>query len=151
MCPAARQSNLATICVCTGPLNNNRYNRLSASTATTTVEVVTENITSRAQTSGALMHIYVDMNTHGIKRLAHRENSSGHRTAETVCSVKQGEEGLIIITGLDTGAAPELSLARPLSGDTHTHTLASTHTYIHAEQMGNQTSAPGKKNAEMVS
>lgn len=54
-----------------------------------------------------------------IKTLTHYDDSSGHRTAEPVCSVKHGE-GLIIITGLDTGAAPELSLARPFSGDTHT-------------------------------
>lgn len=72
-------------------------------------------------------------------------------------SVKHGEE-LIIITGLDTGADPELSLARTLSGThTHTHTpprkLASihahthvhTHTHTHTIQTGNQTSAPGGK------
>ena len=63
--------------------------------------------------------------------------SNGHRTAEPVCSVKHGE-GLIIITRLDTGAAPVLSLARTLSRETHTlvpfihihtHTHTSTNKY----------------------
>ena len=88
--------------------------------------------------------------------------SNGHRTAEPVCSVKHGE-GLIIITRLDTGAAPVLSLARTLSRETHTlvpfiriHTHTHTHTHIdkqiHTVQMGNQRFAPGgKKNAQMVS
>jgi len=63
-----------------------------------------------------------------IKRPTHIDNGHGHESAEPVCSVKHGG-GLIIITGLDTGAAPELSLARPLSGDTHTHTGLDAHTH----------------------
>ena len=51
-------------------------------------------------------------------------------TAEPVCPVKHGE-GLLTIIGLNIGADPELSLARPLSGDTHTgfYTHTQAHTY----------------------
>lgn len=82
-----------------------------------------------------------------IKTLTHNNYSDGHRTAWALRSVKCSE-GLIIITGLDTGAAPELSLTRTLSED-YTHILASTHipiyTYEQTIQMGNQTSASGGK------
>lgn len=77
----------------------------------------------------------------------------GYRTAQALCSVKHGE-GLIIITGLDTGADPELSLARTLSGThTYTHKLASTHARAHTPYKPVIKHLPQgeKKNAHTVS
>lgn len=84
----------------------------------------------------AHMHIHVDMNSHDthIKRLTHNDNSTGM------------VRGSLLLVGWIL-EQPQSSAWQDLSLETHTlasmHTHAQTH--IHTIQMGNQTSAPGKK------
>lgn len=71
----------------------------------------------------------MEINTHknALKALQIIKICNKNGSAAVVCSVKSAKK-LVIITSLNNGADPELSLARPLYEE---HTPALTHTHTH--------------------